>query len=46
MRIVNQVLCLVVLSALLAACGVKGDLDPPSGAEQRKDEPIVLDKII
>jgi predicted small lipoprotein YifL len=46
MRIVKQVLCLVVLSGLLAACGVKGDLDPPSGAEQRKDEPIVLDKII
>ena len=46
MRIVQQVLCVVVLAAVLAACGVKGDLDPPPGAEQRKDEPIVLDKII
>ena len=40
---------LIVASALaltLAACGVRGDLDPPPGSEPKKDEPIILDKII
>jgi predicted small lipoprotein YifL len=40
---------MIVLSALaltLAACGVRGDLDPPPGSEPKKDHPIVLDKII
>jgi hypothetical protein len=40
---------LLILSAValsLIACGVRGDLDPPSGAEQKKDEPFILDKII
>ncbi|HEY7748289.1 MAG TPA: lipoprotein [Aestuariivirgaceae bacterium] len=40
---------LIVWSAIavvLAACGVRGDLDPPPGAEPKKDEPIILDKII
>jgi predicted small lipoprotein YifL len=38
------VLSLVVLG--LAACGVRGDLEPPQGAKPQKDEPFVLDKII
>jgi predicted small lipoprotein YifL len=40
---------MVVLSLVamgLAACGVRGDLEPPQGAKPEKDEPFVLDKII
>ena len=40
---------MIVVSALalaLAACGVRGDLDPPPGSEPQKDEPFLLDKII
>lgn len=45
----SRIYRLIVLSALaltLAACGVRGDLDPPPGSEPKKDEPIILDKII
>jgi predicted small lipoprotein YifL len=35
-----------VLALTLAACGVRGDLDPPPGSEPPKDKPIILDKII
>jgi predicted small lipoprotein YifL len=45
----SRIYRLIVVSALaltLAACGVRGDLDPPPGAEPKKDEPIILDKII
>jgi predicted small lipoprotein YifL len=38
------ILCLIAVG--LAACGVRGDLDPPPGSAQKKDEPFVLDKII
>jgi predicted small lipoprotein YifL len=38
------ILCLVAVG--LAACGVRGDLDPPPDSAQNKDEPFVLDKII
>jgi predicted small lipoprotein YifL len=40
---------LIIVSAMalgLAACGVRGDLDPPPGSEPKKDEPFILDKII
>lgn len=37
----------VMLVALLAACGVRGDLEPPPGAkEQPKDPPFVLDPLV
>ena len=40
---------LIVLAAIalaFTACGVRGDLAPPPGSKPKKDEPIVLDKII
>jgi len=40
------IVCLLALTFLVAGCGVRGSLDPPPGSEKKKDEPIVLDKII
>lgn len=40
---------MIVVSALalaLAACGVRGDLEPPPGSEPKKNDPFILDKII
>jgi predicted small lipoprotein YifL len=35
-----------VLALALAACGVRGDLEPPPGSEPKKNDPFILDKII
>jgi predicted small lipoprotein YifL len=41
-----RIVTLALIAVLLAACGARGGLEPPPGAEPKKDEPIVLDKII
>jgi predicted small lipoprotein YifL len=48
MSFVRQLLLLLVLAAILAACGVRGDTEPPPGSDpdKHKNRPIVLDKLI
>jgi predicted small lipoprotein YifL len=41
-----RTIVLAALALALAACGVRGDLEPPPGSEPKKDEPFILDKII
>jgi predicted small lipoprotein YifL len=41
-----RLIVLVGIAVALTACGVRGDLDPPPGATPKKDEPIILDKLI
>ena len=41
-----RLLFALALALGLASCGVRGDLDPPPGSDQKKDEPFILDKII
>ena len=36
----------IILSGLLAACGVRGKPEAPAGAKSNKDEPVVLDPLI
>jgi predicted small lipoprotein YifL len=43
---IYRLIVAIGLALTLAACGVRGDLDPPPGSEPKKDEPIILDKII
>jgi predicted small lipoprotein YifL len=48
MTLLRNLLSLLVLAGLLAACGVKGDPEPPPGSDpnKNKNRPIVLDKLI
>jgi hypothetical protein len=48
MILIRHFLAMLVLAGLVAACGVRGDPEPPPGSdpEKNKDRSIVLDKII
>jgi hypothetical protein len=41
----RALLAILLISGLLAACGVRGKPEPPEGAK-RTNEPIVLDPLI
>jgi predicted small lipoprotein YifL len=43
-----RVVLLAVLALTLAACGVRGPLEPPPGQnpDQKKNDPFILDKAI
>ena len=41
-----RIATLALVALYLAACGARGGLEPPPDAKPKKDEPIVLDKII
>jgi predicted small lipoprotein YifL len=43
---VRALLALLLVSGLLAACGVRGKPEPPPGAKSNKDDPVVLDPLI
>ena len=45
----RRVVIIAVLAGLLAACGVRGPLEPPPGTsddEQKKDSEFILDGIL
>jgi predicted small lipoprotein YifL len=45
----RRLVILAVLAGLIAACGVRGALEPPPGTaddEQKKDPDFVLDRIL
>ena len=46
MRPLRLVLCSVILAALVAACGVRGNPEPPPGSQPKKDDPFVLDPVV
>jgi predicted small lipoprotein YifL len=46
MTLVRNLLSIVILAGLLAACGVRGEPEAPSGPKPDKNRPIVLDKLI
>lgn len=46
MKWLHYFVTIAVIAGLLAGCGVRGDLDPPSGQKPKKDQPFILDKII
>lgn len=46
MRRTGIIALIVALGLGLAACGVRGDLDPPPGGERKTDEPFVLDPLV
>ncbi|QPC42317.1 lipoprotein [Kaustia mangrovi] len=47
MRQTGIIAFLIALGLAVASCGVRGDLDPPPGADQQKpDEPFILDPVI
>jgi hypothetical protein len=37
---------ILLISGLLAACGVRGKPEAPEGAKSNKNEPVVLDPLI
>jgi hypothetical protein len=39
-------LAILIISGLLAACGVRGKPEAPEGARSNKDDPVVLDPLI
>jgi hypothetical protein len=48
MTLARNFLSLFILLGLLAACGVRGDPEPPPGSdpEKNRNREIVLDKLI
>jgi hypothetical protein len=42
----RALLAIILISGLLAACGVRGKPEAPEGAQSNKDEPVVLDPLI
>jgi len=42
----RALLAILLISGLLAACGVRGKPEAPEGAKSNKDEPVVLDPLI
>ena len=45
-RWVQQIIFLAIIAGILGGCGVRGNLDPPSGQKPKKDQPFILDKVI
>ena len=47
MRSLRLVLCSMIIAALVSACGVRGDPEPPPGSQPpNKDDPFVLDPVV
>ena len=47
MSVLRKLLAVVLLAGLVAACGVRGPLEPPPGAEDEpKDPPFILDPLV
>ena len=47
MTVLHRLLVAVLLACLLAACGVRGPLEPPPGAkDEPKDPPFILDPLV
>jgi hypothetical protein len=42
----RALLAIVLISGLLAACGVRGKTEPPAGAQSNKNDPVILDPLI
>jgi predicted small lipoprotein YifL len=43
----RKVILAALLAALVAACGVRGPLEPPPGAEDEpEDQPFILDPLV
>ncbi|MGE3872619.1 MAG: hypothetical protein AB7F74_06660 [Parvibaculaceae bacterium] len=42
----RALLAVLLISGLLAACGVRGKPEAPEGARSNKDDPVVLDPLI
>jgi hypothetical protein len=42
----RALIAILLISGLLAACGVRGKPEPPAGAKSNKDDPVVLDPLI
>ena len=43
----RKLLVVVVLAGLVAACGVRGPLEPPPGVEDEpQDPPFILDPLV
>jgi predicted small lipoprotein YifL len=43
---VRTLLAILLISGLLAACGVRGRPEAPAGAKPNKDDKVVLDPLI
>ena len=47
MTVLRNLLLAAMLAGLVAACGVRGDLEPPPGAEEEpEDPPFILDPLV
>jgi predicted small lipoprotein YifL len=47
MSVLRNLLVIALLAGLVAACGVRGPLEPPPGAEDEpKDPPFILDPLV
>lgn len=47
MRPTKPIAAIVLIALVLAACGVRGALEPPPGAKERdRDKPVLLDPLI
>jgi len=47
MRLTKPIAAIVLIALALAACGVRGQLEPPPGSENRdRDKPVLLDPLI
>jgi predicted small lipoprotein YifL len=47
MTALRSLLVAALLAGLVGACGVRGDLEPPPGAEQEpEDPPFILDPLV
>ena len=42
----RALLAILLISGLLAACGVRGKPELPEGAKSNKNDPVVLDPLI
>ncbi|MGE4252958.1 MAG: hypothetical protein AB7F09_26470 [Parvibaculaceae bacterium] len=43
---IRALLAMLLVSGLVAACGVRGKPEAPEGAKSNKDDPVVLDPLI
>jgi hypothetical protein len=43
---IRALIALLLISGLLAACGVRGKPEPPAGAQSNKNNPVILDPLI
>ena len=47
MTALRSLLAAVLVASLLSACGVRGGLEPPPGAEEEpEDPPFILDPLV